>query len=110
MCDSWLYFCLECHAVTPKPCILAALVFAWDVTYTHAIGGLVFAWRRAGSNNIGLQGVIVAFRVVDGSLRKGDTVRLMNTKKEYQVDEVGVRSPTPIEVCSSCCCFSWPSL
>ena len=45
-----------------------------------------------------LQGVIVAFRVVDGSLRKGDTVRLMNTKKEYQVDEVGVRAPSPIEV------------
>ncbi|KAL3152218.1 hypothetical protein ABBQ32_001303 [Trebouxia sp. C0010 RCD-2024] len=44
------------------------------------------------------KGVIVAFRVVDGSLRKGDTIRLMNTKKEYQVDEVGVRSPTPIEV------------
>ena len=84
---------------------VGALVFSWNVTYTHAMGGLVFAWRRAGSNNIGLQGVIVAFRVVDGSLRKGDTVRLMNTKKEYQVDEVGVRSPTPIEVCSSCCCF-----
>lgn len=49
-----------------------------------------------------LQGVIVAFRVVDGSLRKGDTIRLMNTKKEYQVDEVGVRSPTPIEVLPSC--------
>ena len=70
--------------------------------------GLIFAWGRAASD-IGLQGVIVAFRVVDGSLRKGDTVRLMNTKKEYQVDEVGVRSPTPIEVCSSCC-LSLPAL
>ena len=66
------------------------------------MSGLVFAWGRAASI-IGLQGVIVAFRVVDGSLRKGDTVRLMNTKKEYQVDEVGVRAPTPIEVCCSCC-------
>lgn len=64
-------------------------------------GGLVFVWGRA-ADKVGVQGVIVAFRVVDGSLRKGDTVRLMNTKKEYQVDEVGVRSPTPIEVCSSC--------
>ena len=57
-----------------------------------------------------LQGVIVAFRVVDGALRKGDVVRLMNTKKEYQVDEVGVRSPTPIEVCCfkcfPCTCLS----
>ena len=62
-------------------------------------------------DSMGLQGVIVAFRVVDGSLRKGDTVRLMNTKKEYQVDEVGVRSPTPIEVCPSCCLLSsWPCL
>ena len=45
-----------------------------------------------------MQGVVVAFRVVDGVLRKGDTVRLMNTKKEYQVDEIGVRAPTPIPV------------
>ena len=44
------------------------------------------------------QGVIVAFRVVDGSLRRGDVIRLMNTKKEYQVDEVGVRAPTPTPV------------
>ena len=45
-----------------------------------------------------VQGVVVAFRVVDGVLRKGDTVRLMNTKKEYHVDEIGVRAPTPIPV------------
>ena len=45
-----------------------------------------------------VQGVVVAFRVVDGVLRKGDTVGLMNTKKEYQVDEIGVRAPTPIPV------------
>lgn len=36
--------------------------------------------------------------MVDGRLRKGDTIRLMNTAKEYQVDEIGVRAPTPIPV------------
>ena len=46
----------------------------------------------------GVQGVVVAFRVVDGSLRKGDVIRLMNTAKEYQVDEVGVRAPVPTQV------------
>lgn len=56
--------------------------------------GLVLGVQSGG----GLQGVVVAFRVVDGVLRKGDTVRLMNTKKEYQVDEIGVRAPTPIPV------------
>ncbi len=45
-----------------------------------------------------MQGVVVAFRVVDGCLRRGDVIRLMNTKKEYQVDEVGVRTPAPVPV------------
>ncbi|DBA76578.1 TPA: hypothetical protein ACH3X2_008633 [Trebouxia sp. C0005] len=44
------------------------------------------------------KGVVVAFRVVDGCLRRGDVIRLMNTKKEYQVDEVGVRTPAPVPV------------
>ena len=97
--------CLGCHAATPETCMVGALISVWNVTWSPVscpMGSLIFA-RGGGGSNIGLQGVIVAFRVVDGSLRKGDTVRLMNTKKEYQVDEVGVRSPTPIEVCSSCC-------
>ncbi len=45
-----------------------------------------------------MQGVVVAFRVVDGCLRRGDVIRLMNTAKEYQVDEVGVRTPAPVPV------------
>jgi len=45
-----------------------------------------------------MQGVVVAFRVVDGCLRRGDVIQLMNTKKEYQVDEVGVRTPAPVPV------------
>jgi GTP-binding protein LepA len=45
-----------------------------------------------------LQGVVVYFRVKDGVMRRGDTVRLMNTKKEYTIDDIGVLSPKPIEV------------
>lgn len=53
-----------------------------------------------------MQGVVVAFRVVDGCLRRGDVIRLMNTKKEYQVDEVGVRTPAPVPVSHSSSCRS----
>ena len=47
---------------------------------------------------VSLQGVIVYFRVVDGELKPGDTIRLINTGKEYEVDEVGVLSPKQIPV------------
>ncbi|MGF1491835.1 MAG: translation elongation factor 4 [Microcoleaceae cyanobacterium] len=40
------------------------------------------------------RGVIVYFRVVDGVIRKGDRVRLMASGKEYEIDELGVLSPT----------------
>lgn len=48
------------------------------------------------------QGVIVYFRVVDGELKPGDVVKLMNTKKEYEVDEVGVLAPHPVPVTPLC--------
>ena len=35
------------------------------------------------------------FRVVDGQLTKGDVIKLMNTRKEYEVAEVGVLAPKP---------------
>ena len=44
------------------------------------------------------RGVIVYFRVMDGKVRKGDRVRLMASKKEYEIDELGVLSPTQIQV------------
>ena len=44
------------------------------------------------------RGVIVYFRVVDGTLKKGDTVRLMASGKEYEIDEIGVLSPTQVQV------------
>ena len=44
------------------------------------------------------RGVIVYFRVMDGSVSKGDKVRLMASGKEYVIDELGILSPTQIEV------------
>jgi GTP-binding protein LepA len=55
-----------------------------------------------------LQGVIVYFRVVDGELAPGDIVKLMNTKKEYEVDEVGVLAPHPVPVCFARLCPDVP--
>jgi GTP-binding protein LepA len=44
------------------------------------------------------RGVIVYFRVVDGTVRKGDRVRLMASGKEYEIDELGVLSPNQVRV------------
>ncbi len=44
------------------------------------------------------RGVIVYFRVVDGNVKKGDKVRLMASGKEYEIDELGVLSPTQVQV------------
>jgi len=44
------------------------------------------------------RGVIVYFRVVDGTLKEGDLVRLMASGKEYEIDELGVLSPNQIRV------------
>ncbi len=39
------------------------------------------------------RGVIVYFRVMDGTVKKGDRIRLMATGKEYEIDELGVLAP-----------------
>ncbi|HBE17612.1 MAG TPA: elongation factor 4 [Cyanobacteria bacterium UBA11149] len=44
------------------------------------------------------RGAIAYFRVVDGTVRKGDKVRLMASGKEYEIDELGILSPTQIQV------------
>ncbi|HJQ23691.1 MAG TPA: translation elongation factor 4 [Blastocatellia bacterium] len=44
------------------------------------------------------RGVVVLMRVIDGSIRPGMRVRLMNTGKEYQVDALGVLTPKPREI------------
>lgn len=44
------------------------------------------------------RGVIVYFRVMDGTVNKGDKVHLMASKKEYQIDELGILAPNEIHV------------
>lgn len=36
------------------------------------------------------RGVIAYFKIVNGTIRKGDLVKFVNTKKEYYADEIGV--------------------
>src|SRR3989440_9275112 len=42
------------------------------------------------------RGVIILARVVDGSVRKGQKIRLMSNGQEYEVDGVGYQSPKAI--------------
>ena len=44
------------------------------------------------------RGVVVYFRVMDGKVKKGDTVRLMASGKEYEIDELGVLAPNQVQV------------
>lgn len=39
------------------------------------------------------RGVIVYFRVVDGTIRKGDKIKFMATGKEFSAEEIGVMTP-----------------
>ncbi len=44
------------------------------------------------------RGVIVYFRVMDGTVKKGSRVRLMASGKEYEIDELGILSPNQVQV------------
>jgi len=44
------------------------------------------------------QGVVVLFRIMDGTLCKGDRVRLMASGREYEVTRLGVFSPDAVDV------------
>ncbi len=44
------------------------------------------------------QGVVVLFRIIDGTLRLNEKVRLMNTGKEYEVLRLGVFSPEAMDI------------
>jgi GTP-binding protein LepA len=44
------------------------------------------------------RGVIVYFRVMDGRVKKGDRIRLMASRKEFEIDELGVLSPNQVQV------------
>ena len=41
------------------------------------------------------RGVIVLFRVIDGTIRPGMKIRFFNTGREYQVETLGVNRPRP---------------
>jgi GTP-binding protein LepA len=43
-------------------------------------------------------GVIVLFRIVDGTLRKGQRIRMLGTGAAYEVDRVGVFTPKRVEM------------
>ena len=43
------------------------------------------------------KGVVIYTRVFEGTVKKGDMISLMNTGKKYEVTEVGVYSPGPVE-------------
>lgn len=43
------------------------------------------------------RGVVLSVRVVDGIVKPGDRIRLMNGQTEYEVTEVGVNSPKPLK-------------
>ena len=49
------------------------------------------------------KGVVIYTRIMDGSLRAGDTILLMNSGKKYEVTEVGVNAPyqTPVKELSA---------
>ena len=42
------------------------------------------------------RGVVLSVRVVDGVVKPGDKIKLMNSGTEYEVAEVGVNSPKPL--------------
>ena len=42
------------------------------------------------------RGVVLSIRVVEGTVKPGDKIRLMNSGAEYEVVEVGVNSPKPL--------------
>jgi GTP-binding protein LepA len=44
------------------------------------------------------RGVVVLMRVIDGVIKAGMRVRLMDAEKEYQVDALGVLTPKPREI------------
>ncbi len=44
------------------------------------------------------RGVIVLFRVIDGTIRKGTKIKFFNTGREYLVEMIGVNRPRPTPI------------
>src|SRR5690242_6063884 len=47
---------------------------------------------------VSYRGVIVLFRVVDGTLKKGTKIKFFNTGREYLVETIGVNRPRPTPI------------
>ncbi|NER39756.1 MAG: elongation factor 4 [Oscillatoria sp. SIO1A7] len=62
-------------------------------TTTEALRALIFD-----SYYDSYRGVIVYFRVMDGTVKQGDRIRLMATGKEYELDEIGILAPIQKQV------------
>ncbi|MFL6281659.1 MAG: translation elongation factor 4, partial [Pyrinomonadaceae bacterium] len=46
------------------------------------------------------RGVIVLFRVIDGTIKPGMKIRFFNTGRDYQVETIGVNRPRPAPIAS----------
>ena len=44
------------------------------------------------------RGVIVLFRVIDGTIKKGSKIKFFNTGREYQIETIGVNRPRPTPI------------
>ncbi len=44
------------------------------------------------------RGVIVLFRIIDGTIRKGTKIKFFNTGREYMVETIGVNRPRPTPI------------
>ena len=44
------------------------------------------------------RGVIVLFRIIDGTIRKGTKIKFFNTGREYLIETVGVNRPRPTPI------------
>lgn len=44
------------------------------------------------------RGVISSIRIVDGTVKPGDKIRMMATGKEFEVAEIGINTPKPLPV------------
>ncbi len=43
------------------------------------------------------RGVVILIRVKEGTVRVGDTIQLMQSKKTYRVEEIGIRTPQEVK-------------
>src|ERR1700760_263715 len=43
------------------------------------------------------RGVIILARIINGTVRKGDRIKMMSTGREFLIDNMGVMTPKPVE-------------